>query len=131
MSILVGYTPTPESDAALDWAVNTARSNDMHLTVVNTTRGEAMLERPRLYDEQARALTERLDGTGVAYSLRRDVHAGEPADRLLEIAEDLGVQMIVIGLRRRSPTGKFFFGSTAQKILLEAECPVVGVKAPR
>jgi nucleotide-binding universal stress UspA family protein len=131
MSILVGYKPSSESDAALEWAVNQAREKDDHVTVLNTTRGEALLERPRLYDDEAKALAERLDATGVSYSLRRDVHPGDPADRLLEIAEELGVQMIVIGLRRRSPTGKFFFGSTAQKILLEADCPVVAVKAPR
>ncbi len=63
-------------------------------------------------------------GAGSAVS-GRDV-----SEEVVEAAEAEQARLVVIGLRRRSPTGKFLFGSTAQRILLDADCPVLAVKAP-
>lgn len=51
-----------------------------------------------------------------------DHDAGEA---LLERAAD--ADLLVIGLRRRSRVGKFILGSTAQDVLLKANCPVLTV----
>ena len=51
------------------------------------------------------------------------------ADALVALADDTAADMIVIGLRRRSPVGKLVLGSNAQRILLDATCPVLAVKA--
>jgi nucleotide-binding universal stress UspA family protein len=52
-----------------------------------------------------------------------------PADDLTRVVSEEGADMIVIGLRRRSRTGKLLVGSNAQDILLNANCPVLAVKA--
>jgi nucleotide-binding universal stress UspA family protein len=48
---------------------------------------------------------------------------------LVNVAEEVGADFLVIGLRRRTPVGKLILGSDAQRILLDATCPVLAVKA--
>ena len=55
----------------------------------------------------------------------------EPAEDLIAAAEEFGAELIVIGLRRRSPVGKLLMGSDAQRILLDSPVPVLAVKAAR
>ena len=63
------------------------------------------------------------------YEFRQLVRGNEPSEEIVEVAEEVGAELIVIGMRRRSAVGKFLMGSTAQRILLDAHCPVLAVKA--
>jgi nucleotide-binding universal stress UspA family protein len=38
--------------------------------------------------------------------------------------------VVVVGTGRRSPVGKLLLGSVSQRVVLEADCPVLCVKAP-
>ena len=51
------------------------------------------------------------------------------ADEFLDLAREVNASLIVIGLRHRSQVGKFIMGSHAQRILLQADRPVLAVKA--
>ena len=55
--------------------------------------------------------------------IRHLVRGKEPAEDLIEAAESSHAELIVIGLRRRTPVGKLILGSNAQRILLDATCP--------
>lgn len=52
---------------------------------------------------------------------------GNPVEEILDHAAEADSQFIVIGGRKRSPTGKAIFGSATQSILLESDGPVVTV----
>jgi nucleotide-binding universal stress UspA family protein len=57
----------------------------------------------------------------------RDVDSN-PGEDLVNFASRENVDKIVIGMRKRSRVGKLLLGSKAQWIMLNAECPVVGVR---
>ena len=63
------------------------------------------------------------------YELREPDHDSDPADVILDTAREHGAELIVLGIRRRSPVGKIIMASTAQRVLLESPCPVLCVKA--
>jgi nucleotide-binding universal stress UspA family protein len=71
-----------------------------------------------------------LDGLGIKHQVRQLVRGLEPAEDLVAVAVESEADLIVIGLRRRSPVGKLILGSNAQRILLDAPCAVLAVKAP-
>ena len=74
-------------------------------------------------------MKSQLDSSGVDYQLRQLVGGHEPADEVLNVAKEVDADLIVIGLRRRTPVGKLILGSTAQRILLGSTGSVLSVKA--
>ena len=130
-TVVVGYVPKPEGEAALSKAIDEAKLRGTKLVVVNSHRGgqEFDGDAARKAEEEMDAVRARLDEAGVSYDLRQLVRGFEPAEDLISIAEANSAELIVIGLRRRSPVGKLILGSNAQRILLDAHCPVLAVKA--
>jgi nucleotide-binding universal stress UspA family protein len=131
MSVVVGYVPRPEAEAALDHAVAEARSRGTLLVVVNTSRGDALVDQRYVDDEQLGALEQRLDEAGVEHLVVHGMHGRDASEELLAVAQEHRADLIVIGLRRRTPVGKLLMGSTAQRVLLDALCPVLAVKPSR
>lgn len=129
MTVVVGLVPTPEGAAALTAAIAEARRRSQPLVVVNASRGDRAIDKGLLDDEAWASTRAELDGSGVPYEVRRPVEAAPIADSLLATARELHAELVVIGLRRRSPVGKLLLGSTASSVLLEADCAVLAVKA--
>ena len=130
-TVVVGYVPKPEGEAALNRAVAEAKLRGAKLVVVNSHRGgsEFDADASTQAEREMNAVRRILDGTGVEYDVRQLVRGFEPAEDLISIAEANAAELIVIGLRRRSPVGKLILGSNAQRVLLDAHCPVLAVKA--
>jgi len=130
-TVVVGYVPKPEGEAALNRAVAEAKLRGAKLVVVNSHRGgsEFDADASTQAERDMNAVRRVLDGSGVEYDVRQLVRGFEPAEDLISIAEANAAELIVIGLRRRSPVGKLILGSNAQRVLLDAHCPVLAVKA--
>ena len=78
-------------------------------------------------DAAIRDLEEVLDGADVEWEVRGRV--GDPGEAVVEMAEAAGADVVVVGGRNRSPTGKAVFGSVGQTILLSSPCPVLYVRS--
>lgn len=126
MSIIVGYLTSPEGEAVLDTGVLEARKRDTTLLVVLSGTGNGQTA----VDPEADELRDRLDAADVTYEVRRLARSRDVAEDILTTADETNAQLIIVGLRRRTAVGKLFLGSTTQRILLDAACPVLGVKAP-
>ena len=131
MTIVVGYVPTPQGEAALAAAIAEASRREEPLHVLNTARGDTLSDPRYASEDTLDEVRARLAQAGVGFEIQQLVRGHEAAEEIVEVADRLNASLIVIGLRRRTPTGKLITGSQAQRILLDANCPVLAVKAPR
>ena len=128
--IIVGYIFGTEAQAALERAIVEAQKHSARLVVVHSGKGglEETDEEVLAYSNALARIDDDLNSAGIDHEVQEFVLGHEPADDLVRIARERDVDMIVIGLHRRTRVGKFLLGSTAQDVLLEADCPVLAVK---
>jgi nucleotide-binding universal stress UspA family protein len=129
MTIVVGFVPTPEGEAALSAAITEAQRREEPLHVVNSSRGDSLTDSRFASEPALDEVRARLDRAGVVYEVEQPVRGHEASEELVEAAERVHASLLVIGLRRRTATGKLITGSQAQRVLLDAACPVLAVKA--
>ncbi|MEV4575608.1 universal stress protein [Nonomuraea jabiensis] len=129
MTVLVGYVPTPEGEAALHAGIAEAQRRAEPLIVVNTSTGEAPVDPHLAPQPDLDRITRALTDSGVEHDVRQLFGRDDTAEQLVELAQQLAASVLVIGIRHRSPVGKLIMGSTAQRVLLDATCPVLAVKA--
>lgn len=111
MTILVAVTDDPQGSAALDVALVEGERRRTGVVALNLRPG-------------------RLDAPGGATVVDRLLGV-EDGDAVLEHLEsDADVDLLVVGVGRRTPVGKALLGDLAQRLLLEADVPVLAVKAP-
>ena len=130
-SIVVGYVPKSEGRAALRRAVEEAQLRKAKLVIVNSHRGGREFDQDDALETEAQLqeVRDQLKESGVEHEIRQLVRGMDAAEDLISVAEEVSADFVVIGLRRRTPVGKLILGSNAQRVLLDATCPVLAVKA--
>ena len=139
MKILAGFDDSNVSKEVLLAAIDQARAFDARLFVVTVMQPSAGLvqdekadaeEGTRIEDAQRRLekVKDILKQKNISHETHLLMRGHDPAHDLLHFAAENEVNLIVIGVRRRSKVGKLLFGSTAQQVILKAPCPVLTVK---
>lgn len=128
-AVVVGYVPSAEGRAALETGIAEARLRGVRLVVVNTSRGDALVDDRYLAGDALEGLRAELEALDVEAELRQPQSWDDVAEDLDSVADEVDAELIVIGLRRRSAVGKLIMGSAASRILLTAHRAVLAVKA--
>jgi nucleotide-binding universal stress UspA family protein len=130
-AVVLGYVASPEGEAALTRAIAEAKLRADRLVVVSSARGGSSMDTDTAIElrTELREVREAIEAAGVAFEIRNLVRGNEPAEDIIDIATEEEAELIVIGLRRRTPVGKLIMGSQAQRIILDSPCAVLAVKA--
>ncbi|OVE84487.1 universal stress protein [Natronolimnobius baerhuensis] len=92
------------------------------------TYAEEMADHVRNADRIPSAVevaVERLESSDLEYAVHE--RSGGPAEAILELADELDADAIVLGVGSRSPVGKVLFGSVVQAVILDSDRPVMTV----
>ena len=130
MKILVGYDGTNSAKEALNLAKFHAKTFGASVEVVTSMqKGTESARKDIEQAERGLAYAKSLfEEDGIAcntHLLIRGLTAGED---LVKFADENQIDQIVVGVKRRSKVGKLLMGSSAQYVILQAQCPVVSVK---
>jgi nucleotide-binding universal stress UspA family protein len=142
-SIVVGVDGSPDSNAAVAVAARMAERLGARLVLAHVAEpvltyanavpfGGLSMAGPLAEDELmaaqeesgARMLEEAATSADIADAMQR-VAVGLPAEQLVEIAEDEGAELIVVGSRGRGAFKAAFLGSVSNSLVGIARCPVL------
>ena len=127
----------PESAQTVSYAVSLAREFQARLTLLHVIEdyGDRLHEHPGPIEIALRKLGELLpDGTGLRYPPEMLAEFGAPAELILQSAIEHEADLIVLGVQSASGhigAATFLSGSTAHKVVVGANCPVLTVRGRR
>ena len=131
MTIAVAHQVSATSRLALVEAVKEANYRGTDLAVLHVV-DSIDADNKEAYRLGVSDEIEKVVGAGapVPWQLHLETAGGDLGDALLRLVDAVGADLLVIGARRRSPVGKALLGSVTQTVILEANLPVLVVKAP-
>jgi nucleotide-binding universal stress UspA family protein len=134
-TIVVGTDGSPTAKIAVSQAVTLAKADGATLHIVSTSRAPAVaaesrpgwavvtIDRLDVVLDEAAALA-RISGINVEIHGRRS----DPAAAIVQIADDVGADLVVVGNKGMKGTKRFILGSVPNKVAHSAHCAVLIVK---
>ncbi len=127
MTVVIGYIPNQYGEAALALGLQEARERNHSIVVVNASRGDAYVDKRFVTEDRMSDLEAQLVDSGIDYRIHQSVGVDVGAE-IVRVAEESHAELVVIGIRTRSPVGKALMGSVAQTVIMDAPCPVLTVR---
>jgi nucleotide-binding universal stress UspA family protein len=137
-TIAVGYDGGLEAEHALLMAGTLAKACGAQVRVLTVSAMPVLAPSPASFepewlehaDERGRETADQalriLEDLDVRAS--GEVAVGSPLDQLVELSHDVG--LVVVGSRGWGPVRRLLLGSTSDRLVREAACPVIAVPRP-
>jgi nucleotide-binding universal stress UspA family protein len=140
-SVLVGTDGSDTAERAVEHAAALARAFDARLTIltafaphpreeIERVQSEAPEELRWMLTDAAQAEDRAHSGKALADRLgvrevRTRVARGDPAEALIDTADDVGADVIVVGSKGMTGTGRFLLGSVPNRVSHHAPCDLL------
>ncbi len=121
-NVVVGYDGSESARRALDRAADLVDGYGSTLAVVSVAARDARGQAESLIGEAR----ERLHARQVTARYVEPV--GDPAEMLVEAADDLGADLLVVGRRDHNALQRLVLGSVSSQVLRRAGCDVLVVR---
>ncbi len=124
-------------DAAMELATMLARDSGARLLIVHVEEpplayggGELYYGIPEPATEDLKKMLVDVKPSDPQVSYEHRLITGDPASAMVKLAEEEGVDMIVLGTHGRTGLLRLLMGSVAEAVVRRAKCPVLTFKQP-
>jgi nucleotide-binding universal stress UspA family protein len=134
--ILLATDNSREAELAATTAVDLANSTNSELHVIHvgeflpTVLAQTEVEPARLEREAQQLLDEQIRGIEEAGGTVKEAHLrlGRADEEIVDLAQNIGAGMIVMGSRGRGRIRRALMGSVSESVVRHAHCPVTIVR---
>ncbi len=121
--VLIAADDSPFSAAAWEEALSITQRMESHLTAIAVAASDGEVK-------AAHQLVQRMEAEALlrGVPLEAAVPSGRPFEAILQVAQAKKVNLIVLGSHGRTGLRKLLLGSTAERVIGQAPCPVLVVK---
>jgi len=130
MNILVGYNASYVAKSALELARKHAKAFDAKVYVMISSEGgsKEKLEDVSQARKELDSAKEFIEQEGLACEVVQMARGLLPGEDLVRFTKEKSIDHLYVGIEKKSKTQKLLLGSTAQYVILKANCPVTTVK---
>jgi len=134
--ILIGFDGSSQSEKATEIGLSLAQSLDSKVLLFAVARPPepaTMVELSAMLDDAREHFEEKFNkaarrAKNLEVELETDIAVGHPVEQIVHRAETDHIDLIILGRRGMSRFEKMIVGSTSEKVLRYAHCPVMVVR---